>query len=100
MTLSQPSQVRLQDLLRHCDDLHTALGPFRSCAATLQRWGEELARVLHGGGRLLVAGNGGSAAQAQHLTAEVVGRYREDRACTRCSPVRCAHTAGPATCSC
>jgi D-sedoheptulose 7-phosphate isomerase len=35
--------------------------------------------VLTGGGRLLVAGNGGSAAQAQHLTAELVGRYRDER---------------------
>ncbi|HWG94794.1 MAG TPA: SIS domain-containing protein [Mycobacteriales bacterium] len=45
----------------------------------LDRWGVELAQVLVGGGRLLVAGNGGSAAQAQHLTAELVGRYRDDR---------------------
>jgi phosphoheptose isomerase len=45
----------------------------------LDRWGAELAQVLVGGGRLLVAGNGGSAAQAQHLTAELVGRYRDDR---------------------
>jgi D-sedoheptulose 7-phosphate isomerase len=30
-------------------------------------------------GRMLAAGNGGSAAQAQHLTAELVGRYRADR---------------------
>ncbi|CAM5680972.1 D-sedoheptulose 7-phosphate isomerase OS=Streptomyces griseomycini OX=66895 GN=FHS37_002862 PE=4 SV=1 [Streptomyces griseomycini] len=35
--------------------------------------------MLGGGGRLLAAGNGGSAAQAQHLTAEIVGRYRDDR---------------------
>ena len=35
--------------------------------------------MLSGGGKLLAAGNGGSAAQAQHLTAEIVGRYREDR---------------------
>ncbi len=42
-------------------------------------WGRHLAGVLVGGGRLLVAGNGGSAAQAQHLTAELVGRYRDDR---------------------
>ena len=34
---------------------------------------------LRGGGRLLAAGNGGSAAQAQHLTAELVGRYRDER---------------------
>ncbi len=31
------------------------------------------------GGRLLVAGNGGSAADAQHLAAELVGRFRHDR---------------------
>jgi D-sedoheptulose 7-phosphate isomerase len=35
--------------------------------------------VLPRGRRLLVAGNGGSAAQAQHLTAELVGRYADDR---------------------
>jgi phosphoheptose isomerase len=46
---------------------------------TLDGWGRHLAAVLVGGGRLLVAGNGGSAAQAQHLTAELVGRYRDDR---------------------
>lgn len=31
------------------------------------------------GGRLYLAGNGGSAALAQHLAAEMVGRYRLDR---------------------
>ena len=31
------------------------------------------------GGRLLALGNGGSACQAQHLTSELVGRYRDDR---------------------
>ena len=68
-------------LLRHCDELLGALGPFRRDAGeTAPRWGTELLRVLSGGGRLLAAGNGGSAAQAQHLTAELVGRYREDRA--------------------
>ena len=45
----------------------------------LDPWGRHLAGVLVGGGRLLSAGNGGSAAQAQHLTAELVGRYRDDR---------------------
>ena len=45
----------------------------------LDAWGRHLAAVLVGGGRLLCAGNGGSAAQAQHLTAELVGRYRDDR---------------------
>ena len=48
-------------------------------ADRLKDWGDRLARLLLGGGRLLVAGNGGSAAQAQHLTGELVGRYREER---------------------
>ena len=43
------------------------------------RWGRRLSDVLPAGARLLVAGNGGSAAQAQHLSAEIVGRYRHDR---------------------
>jgi type III pantothenate kinase len=45
----------------------------------LTEWGEHLASRLLDGGRLLVVGNGGSAAQAQHLTAELVGRYESER---------------------
>jgi phosphoheptose isomerase len=45
----------------------------------LDAWGERLAAILGGGGRLLAAGNGGSAAQAQHLTAEFTGRFAADR---------------------
>ncbi|MGW3359086.1 D-sedoheptulose-7-phosphate isomerase [Streptomyces bungoensis] len=64
----------------HCDDLMKALETFRDRGPLVERWGTVLARRLGSGGRLLVAGNGGSAAQAQHLTAELVGRYRDDRA--------------------
>jgi phosphoheptose isomerase len=46
---------------------------------SLTRWGERLAEVLLQGARLLTVGNGGSAAQAQHLTAELVGRYQSER---------------------
>ncbi|MER6531847.1 SIS domain-containing protein [Streptomyces sp. NPDC001508] len=63
----------------HCDDLMKALEGFRANAPLLERWGTVLAGRLGDGARLLAAGNGGSAAQAQHLTAELVGRYREDR---------------------
>jgi D-sedoheptulose 7-phosphate isomerase len=45
----------------------------------LGAWGRHLARVLLTGGRLLAVGNGGSAAQAQHLTSELVGRYQDER---------------------
>jgi len=35
--------------------------------------------TMRNGGKLIVFGNGGSAADAQHLSAELVGRYRQDR---------------------
>ncbi|NGO07413.1 SIS domain-containing protein [Streptomyces sp. HC44] len=71
--------MTLAPVVGHCDELLDALGPFRGSAQITARWGARLAAVLTGGGRLLAAGNGGSAAQAQHLTAELVGRYRTDR---------------------
>ena len=63
----------------HLDRLAVAIGDLRSQARQLESWGRGLADALAGGGRLLAAGNGGSAAQAQHLTSELVGRYRDDR---------------------
>ena len=59
----------------HLRALAASIDPFRTVAVRLADWGSELARLLSGGGRLLVAGNGGSAAEAQHLTAELVGRF-------------------------
>jgi len=65
------------------DHVGALVATLTSCGAALsrttERWGRELADRLSRGHRLLVAGNGGSAAQAQHLTAELVGRYRDDR---------------------
>jgi D-sedoheptulose 7-phosphate isomerase len=63
----------------HLTELIQAARSFRREAVVLARWGRALAEVLTEGGRLLVAGNGGSAAEAQHLTAELVGKLREDR---------------------
>ncbi|MCV2491096.1 SIS domain-containing protein [Geodermatophilus sp. YIM 151500] len=63
----------------HVASLTAALADVARHVDTLDRWGRLLADVLGARGRLLAAGNGGSAAQAQHLTAELVGRYRADR---------------------
>ena len=41
---------------------------------------ERIARALKDGGKVLLAGNGGSAADAQHIAAEFVGRFVNDRA--------------------
>lgn len=63
----------------HVAELVAAARQFGPGVETADRWGGLLAQRLGAGARLLAAGNGGSAAQAQHLTAELVGRYRDDR---------------------
>jgi D-sedoheptulose 7-phosphate isomerase len=63
----------------HLAALREALADFDDAAERADRWGRRLAELLPAGARLLACGNGGSAAQAQHLTAELVGRYCDDR---------------------
>ena len=64
----------------HVTQLQAALCALERDVGTLEAWGTRLARDLRAGGRLLAAGNGGSAAQAEHLAAELVGRYVRERA--------------------
>jgi D-sedoheptulose 7-phosphate isomerase len=63
----------------HFTALCGALERTTSAAPQLREWGRHLAGVLTGGGRLLTCGNGGSAAEAQHLSGELVGRFLHDR---------------------
>ena len=39
----------------------------------------EIDKCLQAGNKVLIAGNGGSAADAQHFAAEIVGRYKKER---------------------
>ena len=65
-------------LRHHLHDLEAGLASLAAQESEIEEWGRLLAWCL-GGGRLLVAGNGGSAAEAQHLTAELVGRFERER---------------------
>ncbi|HEX6799867.1 MAG TPA: SIS domain-containing protein [Ktedonobacterales bacterium] len=60
--------------------LHDAYAHLALRAATLAAAAERLVRALREGHKVLVAGNGGSAAEAQHFAAELVGRFKRERA--------------------
>jgi D-sedoheptulose 7-phosphate isomerase len=47
--------------------------------ATVRRIAVAIITALNAGNKILVIGNGGSAADAQHIAAEIVGRYKQDR---------------------
>ena len=52
---------------------------FAESTPLLLEVGAKMAESVLGGGRVLAFGNGGSAADAQHLVGELVGRFRADR---------------------
>jgi D-sedoheptulose 7-phosphate isomerase len=52
---------------------------FAESAPLLLEVGSAMTRCLVAGGRVLAFGNGGSAADAQHLAAELVGRFQRER---------------------
>jgi D-sedoheptulose 7-phosphate isomerase len=57
----------------------TAMAEDASIAGTLQAIADACVRALRAGGKVLFAGNGGSAADAQHLAGEFVSRFNYDR---------------------
>jgi phosphoheptose isomerase len=77
--MSAPAEAARSELSVHVEQLIEALQSPQTRLETAREWGRRLAVPLLAGNRLLVAGNGGSAAEAQHLTAELVGRYVADR---------------------
>lgn len=61
-----------------CDHLNV-IEALRSRLSIIEAMGEEFVSCLQGGGRVFWLGNGGSAADCQHLAAELVGRFELDR---------------------
>lgn len=51
----------------------------QECVQDIQKSAELLIRTLRHGGMILLCGNGGSAADAQHIATELVVRYRSSK---------------------
>ena len=66
-------------LEENLNELGRVLGSLRDLEPELHEAANRCIAALECGGKLLVCGNGGSAAEAQHLTGELVGRYKESR---------------------
>jgi len=62
-----------------CLDERRVLWAGTDYGPTVQRAVDAIVRAFRAGGRVLVFGNGGSAAQAQHIAAEFTGRFLLER---------------------
>ncbi len=70
------------DISKHFAASAQALAAVAADAAFMQTVGAIALRAeatLRNGGKILLFGNGGSAADAQHIAAEFVGRYKRER---------------------
>lgn len=56
-----------------------ALVDLRACTDVLALAATRMLGTLQSGHKIMVAGNGGSAAEAQHFAAELVGRFQRER---------------------
>ena len=74
-----PGSWRAESAAPHLGRLQAALATVEPRLDRLEQWAHTCAVRLRTGNKLLAAGNGGSAAHAQHLTAELIGRYRVER---------------------
>ena len=70
------SDIIKKNFSDHLDVINKVL---TSDASTIKLLGELLANCLEKNGTIFWCGNGGSASDSQHLAAELVGRFRNDR---------------------
>jgi D-sedoheptulose 7-phosphate isomerase len=66
-------------MLDRIDEHLRVTAALREHVGLLGRIADRIAECFRGGGRLYLFGNGGSAADAQHVAAELVGRFQRDR---------------------
>jgi D-sedoheptulose 7-phosphate isomerase len=67
------------DIQKAFDDHGQAIGFLHGSVELLEEMAELLIQSLRAGGKVLIFGNGGSAADAQHIAGELLGRFRRER---------------------
>ncbi len=75
--MSSTNEQRVRQLFE--DNLATHQDSRDRMAESIARAGALLAQALSDGRRVLSCGNGGSAADAQHFAAELIGRFEKER---------------------
>jgi D-sedoheptulose 7-phosphate isomerase len=67
-------------LLKNCLNEHIETAKkMQDLLPLIQKAGELATKTLENGGKILICGNGGSAADSQHIAAELSGRFKKER---------------------
>jgi D-sedoheptulose 7-phosphate isomerase len=65
--------------LKYLDEHRALFSKLQQIESTVSQAGALLYNTLKSGNKILICGNGGSAADAQHFAAELVGRFEKER---------------------
>ena len=63
----------------YCRDIAAGFSALETCAPVITKAADMIADALVSGRKVLICGNGGSAADAQHIAAELMGRFKLER---------------------
>jgi D-sedoheptulose 7-phosphate isomerase len=72
--------IEMSTIAQHLKDSSRVKEQAAAQTGDAERVASEIVRALRGGHKLVIFGNGGSAADAQHFAAELVGRFEKERA--------------------
>jgi D-sedoheptulose 7-phosphate isomerase len=72
---SLPARIRAE-----IDDISAGFARLSAQSAAIEQAADAMIASLAAGNKIMFCGNGGSAADSQHLAAELMGRYLRDRA--------------------
>ena len=76
LVTSTSTRLLANSLREHLETFQSLIG---STLSDIEKSGQLICDALAGGHKILICGNGGSAADAQHIAAELVGRYEKTR---------------------
>lgn len=76
LTSQDSSGLLARSLKEHLDAIQALLD---SRLSEIEAAGRLICAALNAGNKILLCGNGGSAADAQHIAAELVGKYEQER---------------------
>jgi D-sedoheptulose 7-phosphate isomerase len=82
--MSEHRRAHLEGWLGELDDAGRTLDAVRLSLPLISQVADALADALRAGGTIYTCGNGGSALEAEHFAAELVGHFGRDRAPLRC----------------
>lgn len=78
--MTTSTETSQHDFLQHEMQEHIAMfAQLQTILPQVVAVANELRATMQRGGKILIMGNGGSAADSQHIAAEIVGRYKKER---------------------